>query len=830
MNRRLHLRVLGAVFLFVIVGAAFYFGGVFAQLELSALDRAAQANALLHCCAGPHYPRSEQMQSEAADQCPRSLRMMRWVSRGVSESAAQARQILGGNCPAAKASSWSETPAPPSPPAVTPPPAASAARDAGQVAPDGPAETGPTHWAAPPTLAQKANALDCEELPPSCGDAGPCPPLSRAALLAAVDLPPEKRAERLRSWLCDKNAAAEVPGLVRELGVALAGQAFTDGGAADAGPAADALRGLCGLPWEGALGEDQLLAALGCPPCPTRELENCDNQDGCPVCTAPNSESPGRHNDAACLAAYAQGALDLGSDDLPDEIGACRGQARAAGEAWSAGVDRRRLESARRSVARLRASAPLGAAQWSELVASLQVLYGERQPLDLPGLQDTKAEPLDAARTALVRAEFKLPPSCDGEAHCVALPPAARMPIRSIALPGDGGTIAAVCDRGGNERYVGMYWLKGPAVVEVERARAEFNPYPSCDALAGVVDLDGDGTLELLVRRTQSGEEGVESYRLDVVTLADPPVFRGGPQPTLYVTVNVPAECSAGGVRLQAKPGAALAIPVPPGTARVTCSAAGFEDASAEAAVVLGEQAAVHLKLAHKCGPLPAKGAVEPKSGLGFVVIPAGPFHFRSQQAMTFQEFRLGETEVTTAAYAKCVSAGACSEPAAPAASSSCNWKSGRDDHPINCVDWNDATAFCKWIGGRLPTEQEWEYAALGGGAYRTYPWGTDAPAAQACWARNPVRTGSKTTCRVGCFADVSLWGAQDLGGNVEEWTSGAGEPDNSGRKVVRGGSWTHWRPEDLKTWNRRWQAPPTERRMDLGFRCVADPATLTAR
>src|SRR5260221_2220413 len=139
MNQRLHLRVLGAALLFVIVLLALYFGGVFAQVELAVLDRATQTNARLHCCAGPHYASSPQLQSEAADDCPHSLRMLRWISRGVSESAAQARQILGGNCPAGSgAVAWSETLAPPSPPPLAAPAAApvdagaaTAAADAG---------------------------------------------------------------------------------------------------------------------------------------------------------------------------------------------------------------------------------------------------------------------------------------------------------------------------------------------------------------------------------------------------------------------------------------------------------------------------------------------------------------------------------------------------------------------------------------------------------------------------------------------------------------------------------------------------------------------------
>ena len=73
----------------------------------------------------------------------------------------------------------------------------------------------------------------------------------------------------------------------------------------------------------------------------------------------------------------------------------------------------------------------------------------------------------------------------------------------------------------------------------------------------------------------------------------------------------------------------------------------------------------------------------DPKTGLRFVPIPAGSFDY---QGSGVSAFRILATDVTLAAYEKCVSAGAC---AAGHAVKGCNWGTDRKDHPINCVDWN---------------------------------------------------------------------------------------------------------------------------------------------
>ncbi len=108
-----------------------------------------------------------------------------------------------------------------------------------------------------------------------------------------------------------------------------------------------------------------------------------------------------------------------------------------------------------------------------------------------------------------------------------------------------------------------------------------------------------------------------------------------------------------------------------------------------------------------------------------------------------------------------------------------CTWTetSGAfEGHPITCVDWTTAQAFCVWDGGRLPTEAEWEYAARGATAAtlatgRSYPWGDTDPVGcdRAQWNLCPGDDATATR-RVGGFAPTD--GVYDLAGNVWEWTA----------------------------------------------------------
>ena len=287
----------------------------------------------------------------------------------------------------------------------------------------------------------------------------------------------------------------------------------------------------------------------------------------------------------------------------------------------------------------------------------------------------------------------------------------------------------------------------------------------------------------------------------------------------LLLSVNVEAECSAGGAKVSASPEGVTKLEAPAGSARVTCRAEGHDDASADVEVSPGRAQAVKLTLKRASAEAGGQGGTEPKSGLRFVSIPAGSFQYQGERSVSVKAFKLGETDVTVAAYARCVSASACTAP--PTKNAEGNWKTGRDDHPVNCVDWNQSTTFCKWIGGRLPTEEEWEYVASGGSEGRTYPWGSEEPGARACWDGEGSDLGNgnrKTTCAVGSHKGAdSKWGLHDLSGNVWQWTS---SDYNASQKVLRGGSWLKNSPEYLRA-RFRYRSEPSDRDGGIGFRCV---------
>lgn len=241
----------------------------------------------------------------------------------------------------------------------------------------------------------------------------------------------------------------------------------------------------------------------------------------------------------------------------------------------------------------------------------------------------------------------------------------------------------------------------------------------------------------------------------------------------------------------------------------------------------------------------PVDGARTCPSGTAY--IPGG-----TVDELSVEDFCLDLTEVTAWAYAQCQGDGGCTAAAdtvwwpgieaeeRDTASELCTaGRRDREMHPVNCITWTQAQAFCRWRGARLPSEGEWQWAAMGGADRRTYPWGDASPTAgrvNACgpecraWfqrrgiARKRIALqdddGWAGTAAVGSYpAGASRWGPLDLAGNVAEWT--ADWADGRDRRA-RGGSFWVQRPAWLRN-DDTISASPARRDVVLGFRCADD-------
>lgn len=176
----------------------------------------------------------------------------------------------------------------------------------------------------------------------------------------------------------------------------------------------------------------------------------------------------------------------------------------------------------------------------------------------------------------------------------------------------------------------------------------------------------------------------------------------------------------------------------------------------------------------------------KPVSPVEWVKIPAGKYTMgTSRSAQGFEDavpahkveikaFEISKTAVTVGQYAECMNKTKCS---APGTDEGCNWgKLDRQDHPVNCVDWNQANQYAGFAGARLISESEWEYAARSEGKAFLYPWGDSYP------TRDLLVMGEKGTMPV-CsrIYGNTEHGLCDMSGNVFQWLQDTYQPSYTG-------------------------------------------------
>lgn len=201
---------------------------------------------------------------------------------------------------------------------------------------------------------------------------------------------------------------------------------------------------------------------------------------------------------------------------------------------------------------------------------------------------------------------------------------------------------------------------------------------------------------------------------------------------------------------------------------------------------------------------------VTANGGVELVKIPGGRFLMgaskgvgynseRPQHALSIRPFYLGRYPVTNAEYGRFLQA-------SPQAREPAYWSDRRcnqSNQPVIGVSWDDAQSFARWAGGRLPTEAEWEYACRAG-TNTKYWWGNEIGENRANCRESGSAWSGKQPSPVGSF-EPNPFGLYDTHGNAWEWVQDpwhdnyVGVPDdgsvwevggNTGRRVLRGGSW----------------------------------------
>lgn len=237
--------------------------------------------------------------------------------------------------------------------------------------------------------------------------------------------------------------------------------------------------------------------------------------------------------------------------------------------------------------------------------------------------------------------------------------------------------------------------------------------------------------------------------------------------------------------------------------------------------------------------PAPAPRASTPSprpaaqsSASRWVTIPGGGFDFGPDgTAVDVPAFQIGRVEVTNSDFARylrdCPEGSACGPRGLPSYWEDSEYIASHGGHPVVFISWTDAAAYCRSIGGRLPSATEWEKAARGTDG-RSFPGGPSLnPTAVNILGADRREEKTRAEKQIPTWPvddpryarDESAYGVLGMAGNVSEWTSTASE-DEPDLRLAAGGSWDSWDLSDARVYHRI-PKNPADRSSSLGLRCA---------
>ncbi|MBI5350813.1 MAG: SUMF1/EgtB/PvdO family nonheme iron enzyme [Chloroflexi bacterium] len=244
--------------------------------------------------------------------------------------------------------------------------------------------------------------------------------------------------------------------------------------------------------------------------------------------------------------------------------------------------------------------------------------------------------------------------------------------------------------------------------------------------------------------------------------------------------------------------------------------------------------------------PVIGSTAISKKDNMPLVFVPAGEFEMGSndndleasdsekpRHKVKLPDYWIDKTEVTNQQYQLCVEAGGCSKLSITSSPTRPDYYVNvvYADYPLIWLSWDQASAYCKWAGRRLPSENEWEKAARGVDA-RLYPWGNDAP--NNTLLNYDLLVGDTT--KVGSYPNgASPYSALDMSGNVIEWVEDfyyssffpllynptMPPPLSVGIHALRSSSWAA-RKAEVRVSVRHFNNRPDGVYNNVGFRCAS--------